>query len=355
MMVARPLTASCPSQAADTDMRIESFNSPDAFVSLRPEWNDLLRRSASDTLFLTWEFQSTWWAHFGGGLELRLLTARGDDGALLAIAPLYVERDAADRARLRLIGGVEVADYLDFIVATGDARECISAFLTALCAAPDWHVLDLRNIPAASATREVAAAGASASGLSFASRVEEVCPVVPLSASFEAYLESLDKKQRHEIRRKIRKAYEEAEVRWYCVDATHDLSQAVEQFVDLHQRSKAGKDEFMTPAMIAFFHALARATFDAGWLELAFIFVNGRPAATYFNFVYNGSTLCYNSGYDPLAYSALSPGIVLLSHLIEHAIVQHRTIFDFLQGNETYKYRMGAKDTQVFQLTAERS
>lgn len=335
-------------------MRIESFHGPEVFIALKPEWNELLHRSSSDTLFLTWEFQSTWWAHFGAGRELRVLTARCDDGQLLGIAPLYVERDQAGRVTLRLIGGVEVADYLDFILAPEHARECIDAFITSLCSEADWQLLDLRNIPAASPTRELVSAVATSSRLSFASRVEEVCPVIALGASFEAYLESLDKKQRHEIRRKTRKAYDEAEIRWHCVDANHNLDEAVEQFVELHQRSKAGKDEFMTASMVDFFRALARITYGAGWLELAFIAVNGRQAATYFNFVYNNATLCYNSGYDPQAYAPLSPGIVLLAHLIEHAITHRRTVFDFLQGNESYKYRMGAKDTQVFQLTVER-
>ena len=179
------------------------------------------------------------------------------------------------------------------------SRRCASA--------GDWQTLDLRNIPAASPTREILSAAAASSRLPFTSQVEEVCPVITLGASFEAYLESLDKKQRHEIRRKTRKAYDEAEIRWHCVDGTHDLDEAVEQFVELHQRSKAGKDEFMTPAMVDFFRALARVTYEAGWLELAFIAVNGRQAATYFNFVYNDATLCYNSGYDPQAYAATQP------------------------------------------------
>src|SRR5712692_6709870 len=107
---------------AYTDMRIESFQSPDVFTSLKSEWNELLRRSTSNTLFLTWEFQSTWWSCFGAGLELRVLTARCDDGPLLAIAPLYLDRHETGRTNLRLIGGVEVADYLDFIVTPEHAR-----------------------------------------------------------------------------------------------------------------------------------------------------------------------------------------------------------------------------------------
>ena len=44
-------------------MRIESHFESGGFSALKPEWNDLLHRSAYDTLFLTWQWQSTWWKH----------------------------------------------------------------------------------------------------------------------------------------------------------------------------------------------------------------------------------------------------------------------------------------------------
>ncbi|MEP7199482.1 MAG: GNAT family N-acetyltransferase [Chloroflexota bacterium] len=336
-------------------MQIETFRVPDIFAVLRRDWNALLTQSASDTLFLTREFQQTWWEHCGADCELRVMTARDDTGQLVGIAPLYAARDANGRTVLRLIGGVEVADYLDLIAAREQCAVVWRAIVAALCETDDWHALDLRNIPAASPTREAITLLAEQHRLALTAHIEEVCPIIALPTTFEAYLESLDKKQRHEIRRKVRKAYAEADIHWYCVGAEHNLTEAVENFIALHQRSQFNKDNFMTQTMRNFFHALARRCSDAGWLELAFIEVNGQCAATYFNFAYNQQTLCYNSGYDPQAYAALSPGIVLLARLIEHAIQHGRTGFDFLQGNETYKYRMGAQDTAVYQLTVART
>jgi CelD/BcsL family acetyltransferase involved in cellulose biosynthesis len=334
-------------------VKVEIHCSSDIFDALRPEWNALLKQSASDTLFLTWEFQQTWWDHFGAGCELRVVTVRDDDGRLVGLAPLYKEREG-DQQVLRLIGGVEVADYLDIVTASERQDDVLSIIFAALCEMGDWRVLDLRNLPTASPTRAAYAALAAQRNFQVMDRVEEVCPIIALPSTFDDYLETLDKKQRHEIRRKLRKAHTEAEIKWYMAGPEHDLTETVNHFIELHQRSKADKDDFMTPTMMNFFHALARATYDAGWLELAFIEVNGQRAATYFDFRYNMDTLCYNSGYDPQAYAAVSPGIVLLSHLIEHSIASGAKRFDFLQGNETYKYRMGAQDTQVYQLTIQR-
>ncbi len=334
-------------------MQIQLHSTPEIFDDLHDDWNALLKQSPSDTIFLTREFQQTWWTHLSHGGQLRVLTAH-DDGRLLGIAPLYLAGEDGHRS-LRLIGGVEVADYLDVIVPAAQHAAVLDEMLRALAAQGDWQQLDLRNLPESSPTRLALPPLAAKYGMALAEKVEEVCPVVPLPASFEDYLNALDKKQRHELRRKLRKAHAEADIRWYCVDGQAPLDDAVSAFVDLHQRSQIDKTHFMSPAMVAFFGALAQVMRDAGWLELAFVEVNGERAATYFDFVYNNRTLCYNSGYDPQAYAQLSPGIVLLAHLIEHAIEHGRSAFDFLQGNETYKYRMGAQDTHVYQLTLTRS
>jgi CelD/BcsL family acetyltransferase involved in cellulose biosynthesis len=50
----------------------------------------------------------------------------------------------------------------------------------------------------------------------------------------------------------------------------------------------------------------------------------------------------------------LSLGVVLTAKAIEHAIENGRSTFDFLRGNETYKYRFGAKDTEIYRLAISR-
>jgi CelD/BcsL family acetyltransferase involved in cellulose biosynthesis len=105
----------------------------------------------------------------------------------------------------------------------------------------------------------------------------------------------------------------------------------------------------------AFFRALIPALSEAGWLQLAFLTVEGQPAAAYLNFDYAGHILVYNSGLLQTAYGHLSPGIVLLAYLIQHAIETGHHVFDFLQGDEVYKYRMGGQDTHVYNLTAQRA
>jgi CelD/BcsL family acetyltransferase involved in cellulose biosynthesis len=64
--------------------------------------------------------------------------------------------------------------------------------------------------------------------------------------------------------------------------------------------------------------------------------------------------MLYNSGLNPLDYSGVSPGIVLLTFSIEDATRRGYRLFDFLRGEEEYKYRMGAAPKPIYRLTIGR-
>jgi CelD/BcsL family acetyltransferase involved in cellulose biosynthesis len=302
---------------------------------------------------LTHEWQRTWWRYFSPGRELLLLSLRRGD-ELVGIAPFY--RQSVDgRKVIRLVGGTEVSDYLD-IIALPDYKEGVYHALFEFFAAElsDWDEIDFHCIPAVSPTQALQEV-ATEHGLVVQRRVEDVCPVIPLPAAWDDYLALLNKKQRHEIRRKIRRANREAQVEWYVTSDPDKLSEDVEVFFDLHRKSSADKEDFMSqPAMQGFFHEVARFSLAREWLELSFLLINGEKTATMLCFAYDNQTLVYNSGYDPEQFAHLSPGIVLLSYHIQDSIAQGRTAFDFLRGDEVYKYRFGGQDAEIFHVTVRR-
>jgi len=329
-------------------MRTQILSEPNSFEQLQPEWNALLNRSPLRTVFLTWEWQATWWKHLGEG-ELHLVTLREDDGTLVGIAPLCLVLGAAGRNAFRWVGCVDVSDYLDVTVAPGYESALYEAILDYLTAddAPAWHYVDLCNIRQASPTYESLTRLAEQRGLYARTSVQEVCPVIQLPATWDEYLNGLDKKQRHEIRRKMRRLESSADTQWRIADDPATLDEDIDAFIRLHRKSNPEKDAFMDEQMMRFFRDMCHAFFGNGWLHLTFIHINGNAAATMLNFDYDNSILVYNSGYDPERYAALSPGIVLLSYCIRHAIETGKRQFDFLRGDEEYKFRFGATRTTV--------
>ena len=329
-------------------MDIRIFTDEHGFEDLKAEWNPLLARSRSNTLFLTWEWQTTWWRCLGGG-DLWLL-AWYDQGEIAGIAPLSMTVEQDGTRRLSIVGCVDVSDYLDVIVAAGSEDQVYAALLDWLQGpdAPAWDVAQFCNIPQQSLTHQVLPELAAQRGLEGITRVEDVCPIIELPDDFETYLqERLSKKQRHEVRRKLRRIQDEAQVNWYVVTSLHDIESRwtpSSSSPSEHRREHS----FMTPEMQAFFREITRTMHEAGWLYLAFIEVNGAKAAAMLAFSTMDRLLIYNSGYDPVNYAELSPGIVLTSYIIEDAIKRGIKVFDFLQGNEVYKYRLGATDTVVY-------
>jgi CelD/BcsL family acetyltransferase involved in cellulose biosynthesis len=251
---------------------------------------------------------------------------------------------------------VEVTDYLDILVDQEYIEPVLNCFADFVATHSDgFDVLDLCNIPENSPTLERFVHFLRQHGLTVEVQQQEVCPIIQLPDTWEVYLSHiLDKKERHEIRRKLRRA--EAESSWYIVGSAHNLAEETERFFSLMSASHPEKARFLHDTQNAeFFRRVIPIAYEKGWLQLSFLNVHGKAAATYLNFDYNRHILVYNSGLLPGEYGHLSPGIVLLAHNIRHAIETQHTVFDFLRGSESYKYRMGAKDIGVFMLKAHQS
>ncbi|MGB8980674.1 MAG: hypothetical protein WCC12_02255, partial [Anaerolineales bacterium] len=172
-------------------------------------WNALVEQSICDTPFSRYEYLSEWWQTLGGGewenAELVLISA-AENNQLIGIAPLFITEYEGRRA-LMLIGSIEISDYLDLIVRAEDLPRFLAGLLDFLAAraADDWSALDWYNLPDDSPTRAPLKAEAERRGWSYQDEVYRPTPRIPLNGSFDEYLARIDKKQRHEIRRKMRR------------------------------------------------------------------------------------------------------------------------------------------------------
>lgn len=335
-------------------MQVDCHSDAAIFERLAPEWNDLVSHSLTNTPFQRAEFLGAWWRHFGHG-DLCVLTVRDGVGKLIAIAPLFV--DQAQGGIVRWVGGEEIADYLD-VIAPEEVMEAASRAVWEWAispAAPAWKQIILSNSPQWTPTLLRLQTWAAEAGLRAEVTQIDVCPVISLPRTFDAYLKLLDSKQRHEINRKLRRAQgSESPVTWHVVDGGRDIAAETETFMALMETASESKAAFLTPKMRAAFRDIFAVMHRAGLFHLAFLEVGGQKAAAYAQFDYANRIWVYNSGINPAAAATLSPGWVLLARLIEDAINTGRKEYDFMQGNEEYKYRFGGKDTAVYRLTVEK-
>jgi CelD/BcsL family acetyltransferase involved in cellulose biosynthesis len=344
-----------------------------SFTDLEPlasDWNALLSESITHVPFLRYEYLRAWWETRGGGewpdSQLAVVIAR-QDGRLAGVAPLFIARNRDGDSALLLLGSIEISDYLDLIVRPADLVSFIPGLLDFLdysgpagmsVPAPEvetrpWQVLDWQNLPETSPTLPVLKTEAEKRGWTFLQERTYHAPSIPLAGDFETYLCGIDKKQRHEIRRKMRRAEESgSKIRFYFVSDSAVLEAEVEAFLAM-MAEEPEKAKFLSEAMRRQMQEACRAAFENGWLQLAFLEVDGQKAASYLNFDYLNRIWVYNSGIAR-RFLEISPGWVLLGYLLQWANENKRQEFDFMRGNEEYKYRFGAVDHFVVRAKVNR-
>ena len=324
------------------------------FSEINPEaWNALVEQSVSDTPFSRFEYLSQWWKTLGGGewkdAELVLVSATEND-ELVGIAPLFIAEYDGQRA-LMLVGSIEISDYLDLIVSEQDLPRFVSGLFDFLNSSFDgrWSALDWYNLPDSSPTLATLKAESERRGWTHQEEVYRPTPRIPLNGSFEDYLARIDKKQRHEIRRKMRRAAEsEKNVRFLIVNGSSDIDSEINAFFDLMVQSP-DKEQFLHPAMRDQMTVTLQNAHEHGYLWLAFLEIDGVRTAASLNFDYKNKLWGYNSGVSN-EHRELSPGWVLLAHTIQWCCENGRYEFDFMRGDEEYKYRFGGVNKYVMRV-----
>lgn len=202
------------------------------------------------------------------------------------------------------------------------------------------------SLPATSARVFTTALGRA--GVPYREIPHTTTALLELPGTFEDYLMSIGKKERHETRRKRRRF--EATMGSPRIVTHEDAGPVLDDFFELHRRSKGSKGLFMTDRMASLFADLLGG---AGWRLDALCGDDRRLVAAAIGYADGSGYYLYNSAYDP-DFGHVSPGVVLLSELIRTAIAAGLEVFDFLKGEEVYKLRMGARRRPLFVVESRR-
>ena len=179
-------------------------------------------------------------------------------------------------------------------------------------------------------------------GYEVLSKQEDISLELDLPASWEEYLETLVVNQRHEIRRKLRKLSAAGEINYRVIKERAAINQATDTFLKMFSESRTDKATFLTSQRETFFKSMADRLSELGILKFGRLELDRLPVAMVMYFDYKNSIYLYNSGYDP-KYDFLSVGLVCKLLCIRESIAEGKEKFDFLKGDETYKYHLGGR------------
>ena len=318
----------------------------ETFTRLEPRWEGLLERATANNIFLSPNWQRLWWDSLANDEEMLLFACmEGDE--LLGVLPLK-----RHEGQLSFIGSANVCDYMDFVVAEGREREVHEAIGEHLMGL-EWALLELNGVDGQSPTMTHLVEYLRGRGVGVTVRPEEVCPTVKLPGTWDEYLSGLSKKDRHELRRKLRRLYSAGDVRYHVAGQCDGFPNDLEVFLGLLENSRADKAAFMTPRMRGFFRNSLVGLAKSGSVRLSFLEVDGEQVSSTVCFDYDNRYFLYNSGFNT-EYSHLSVGLLLKALCLKTAIETGKTEFNFLRGSEPYKYHLGAVDEVVYTISASR-
>ena len=313
----------------------------ESFERLTSYWNDPGSGLKWGSIFVLPAWLEVWWRTFQPNTELYLTVVR-DSSNIIGIAPLHLKGKEA-----HFVGSPDVCDYQDFIIVPGREAEFFNVLLDDLARKGIWQ-LDLNPVRPDSSVIASLLDVVEKRGGSVICQESDITVEMDLPNNWEEYLEGLDKKQRHEVRRKLRRLWGDGDVQYRCYEVgPQDVSELTDTFLKLFSLSREEKADFMTAQMEMFFQALAEAMMGIKLLRYSILEVESQPTAMIMGFDYNQAMYLYNSAYDP-QYDSLSVGLLSKVLCIKESINLGRKKWDFLKGAEKYKYQLGGSEIILY-------
>ncbi|UCD19325.1 MAG: GNAT family N-acetyltransferase [candidate division WOR-3 bacterium] len=292
-------------------------------------WHRLFADARNPSPFVSYE----WFSVLGRHILLsdpEVMLCRSN-GKVVGVLPAAIQDST-----LKFIGDERVTDLSGMVCATGYEEEVVGAvadFIKSRDLKVDLFPVEEDSILAGCLRKKLP---------ELSVKKKDVCPLLHLPNTYDEYLKGLDGKSRHELRRKMRRING---------TAVEDVkTKSIVSLFELMAASDDSKKRFLTPVIMSFFRDLACNFERLGWLRMRALYFNGRTIGIVFAFSLKERVYLYNMGFDP-EYRRMSPGIMTIALDIQSAISEGYGYYDFLRGDEDYKYRFGAKERYTLRIT----
>jgi CelD/BcsL family acetyltransferase involved in cellulose biosynthesis len=340
------------------DLAVSLVTTRAGLEAVREEWQRLVDAAEGATVFQSWEWAVSWYAHFGHERLLRIFTVRDHDGRLIGLAPCSLSESRWGGFRLlHLLGrGNDLTEYVQILARPGYEQTIASCLFGAWHRASDeWDLLVLPAMPGdgpiLSEIRRLAAARGYGRFV-----YQHVGMTRPLPPSWDLFYRSLRKSMKDNVNNylnRLRRAGHKEEM--VVVEDPAALDDALETFLDLHQRRASAdlgrrhENRFATKAHRDFLMAVGRRLFARGALWPCFLKIDGQIVASQLCLVYKDRLHLYYSGFDP-EWARHGVMMVLTRRCIERAIERGYRKLDLLLGLDQDKIRWGAEPQPVLNL-----
>ncbi|OPH82368.1 GNAT family N-acetyltransferase [Nitrobacter vulgaris] len=340
-------------------MYIDVIEDMDAFSQLRENWDEVYDADPHATLYLSWNWLFPWLENLNTPWVVLAAKESGSASRYVAFFPLRLDTRIDGTGRLfndLRMAGSHAADYTGLISIPESEADAIVAFAQQI-KRMNWADLVLDNFCGSDVrfSKLVSCFSQSKFTISQTDRVNKtdqvdnsICPYVDLPEDWDAYLETISSNTRQKLRRLLRAVDTNSEYR-----ITHATKETVAadlntllRFWETKWRPRKGK---LTDSLVRGHRGMLSRSFERGLLLLPTLWLGDRPLAALAILLdeQKKSLLFYITGRDE-SFAGPQPGLILHGHSIRYAISRGMKRYDFLRGNERYKYSFGVKEQRLY-------
>lgn len=338
-------------------IQIKKSVGENALIEVREDWTHLFAQTKSAP-FLAWEWIFAWHEKLAENREIYLLKVYRNN-EFIGILPLCLQTKKVFGLKFRRLGflGEEIggADYLDLIASGEDKAEIWEKVFEFLREEKDFDSVNLENLAQSSATISILENLCKTDKTFRVKNIKNsVCPQINLKSGWENVLKQ--SKRKDNFKRRLKKLEKMEGFEFRSVTAKEEISEAFERFAFLHEKrweKDGGSEATGLPQLMEFHRAVVNELAEKNLVRFDEIWVEGACRASVYG-LDNGETFYYyNAGYD-LNWANKSVGLVLIGLSIKAAIERGNVMYDFLRGEETYKFDWANSRENLVTITLNR-
>ncbi len=324
-------------------IKIEKIKTYDTLLDLKENWDKILAQSESDNIFLTHEWVTTWWKHFGHNKELFVLVIMKEEEPI-GIVPWMMTRIWRKNNILKKIEfiGTGLATWGDFIL-TNKKSECVDAVIKYLKSEPNaWTMIDMRNTYLGSGNMDILKNVSDKNGLIYRSDLDSVCPYFEISSDWESFHDkTFSKKTQRYRRRDFRRLQKRGETNFIHVTDLYSYPDVINKIIRLdqkksNQKGSEGRSLFDIEELKKFMTNILSTFSTNGWLHIALLELDNETISYFIGFQYSGTYYAWTTAYDP-GFAYYSPGKLLMENVIQRCFNKKYNEIDLLRGASTFK------------------
>lgn len=350
-------------------MRIELIETFARLEDVRPDWEAAYLADDEAHYFVSWTFMAQVFAQMETGWRVVAVRPDQEGSAFVAFLPLRVSAYLSKSQRLfcntyDAAGAAFWADYTGLVCARAHDSQAIPALAGHLKSMP-WAELELRNLLMSDRRQQlflrafeadVFKATIHAAARNKDNINNDVCPYIDLPDSFEAFLQNiLGKNARPKMRRVLRLLETSDQFRVTIADAS-SYARDIEITLAFWREKWAARKGSRIGSQVRRFRRILHAAAARNVLFLPVLWRGETPLGALGHFIdRDKKALLYKLAGRNDAFKTPPPGVTLHAYSIRWAIQNGFKTYEFLRGDEPFKFTYGATANRRIQTCVIRT